>query len=245
LDDLIINTALLIIVLKIMANSKFSYVKQFERSNDLLPHTYIVVRIDGRGFTSFCDVHGFEKPNDLRGIKLMSECAKEVMKSFNEIVIAYGDSDEFSFAFKRSAKVFNRREDKILSCALSLFSSSYVFHWSKYFPDTPIAKIPSFDSRIVLYPSLEDLQSYLSWRQCDCHINNLYNTTFWALVQKGGLSQTEAHQRLKGTFSKDKNEILHRDFGINYNQIEEIYKKGTILIRMGDNKKKKEKKKKS
>jgi len=37
-----------------MANSKFSYVKQFEKSNELLPNTFIVVRIDGRGFTSFC-----------------------------------------------------------------------------------------------------------------------------------------------------------------------------------------------
>lgn len=191
-----------------MANSKFSYVKEFERSNELLPHTYIVVRVDGRGFTSFCDVHGFEKPNDIRGIKLMGKSAKEVMASFSEIVLAYGDSDEFSFVFKRSAKVFNRREDKILSCVLSLFSTSYVFHWSKYFKDVQLKKIPSFDARIVLFPSLEDLMNYLSWRQVDCHINNLYNTTFWALVQQGGLSQADAHKKLKGTFSKDKNEIL-------------------------------------
>lgn len=147
-----------------MANSKFSYVKEFERSNELLPHTYIVVRVDGRGFTKFCDVHGFEKPNDIRGIKLMTRCAKEVMKNFTEIVITYGDSDEFSFVFKRSAKVFNRREDKILSCVLSLFSTSYVFYWSRYLPDISLKRIPSFDARIVLYPQLEDLLAYLSWR---------------------------------------------------------------------------------
>jgi tRNA(His) guanylyltransferase len=139
-----------------MANSKFSYVKHFEKSNELLPNTFIVVRIDGRGFTSFCDIHGFEKPNDLRGIKLMSKSAKEVMKSFNEIILAYGDSDEFSFVFKKSARVFNRREDKILSCVVSLYSTSYVFYWSKYFPDA-LKRIPSFDARIVLYPSFEDL----------------------------------------------------------------------------------------
>ena len=94
----------------------------------------------------------------------MTKCAKEVMKSFNEITITYGDSDEFSFVFKRSAQIFNRREEKILSCVLSLFSASYVFYWSKYFPDVKLQKIPSFDARIVLYPSLEDLQNYLSWR---------------------------------------------------------------------------------
>lgn len=29
------------------------------------------------------------------------------------------------------------------------------------------------------------------------HINNLYNTTFWALVLKGGISNTEAEKELK------------------------------------------------
>lgn len=29
------------------------------------------------------------------------------------------------------------------------------------------------------------------------HINNLYNTTFWTMVQKGGMSNTDAEQELK------------------------------------------------
>lgn len=33
-----------------MANSKYEYVKTFEQSTTLLPNTYMVVRIDGRGF---------------------------------------------------------------------------------------------------------------------------------------------------------------------------------------------------
>ena len=33
-----------------MANSKFEYVKEFERHDKLLLQTFIVVRIDGRGF---------------------------------------------------------------------------------------------------------------------------------------------------------------------------------------------------
>lgn len=32
------------------------------------------------------------------------------------------------------------------------------------------------------------------------HINNLYNTTFWALVLKGKMSTTEAHNALKVQF---------------------------------------------
>ncbi|KAL1599441.1 tRNA-His guanylyltransferase [Nothophoma quercina] len=63
------------------------------------------------------------------------------------------------------------------------------------------------------------------------HINNLYNTTFWTLVQQGGMGPQEAEQRLSGTVSADKNEILFKEFGINYNNEPECFKKGTILYR--------------
>ena len=36
-----------------MANSKYEYVKAFEEVKTLLPNTYIVVRIDGRGFHKY------------------------------------------------------------------------------------------------------------------------------------------------------------------------------------------------
>jgi tRNA(His) guanylyltransferase len=33
-----------------MANSKYEYVREFEHADPLLKNTWIVVRIDGRGF---------------------------------------------------------------------------------------------------------------------------------------------------------------------------------------------------
>jgi hypothetical protein len=62
------------------------------------------------------------------------------------------------------------------------------------------------------------------------HINNLYNTTFWALVLKGGLSNIEAENKLRGTLAADKNETLFSQFGINYNREPEMYKKGSVLF---------------
>lgn len=79
---------------------------------------------------------------------------------------------------------------------------------------------------------LERIRDYLSWRQVDCHVNNLYNTTFWALVQKGGMSTTEAEEKLKATIAGDKNEILFSQFGINYNNEEPMYRKGSVLYRL-------------
>lgn len=40
-------------------------------------------------------------------------------------------------------------------------------------------------------------QNVLAFCSAPGHINNLYNTVFWALVQKGGLTTTQAEDRLK------------------------------------------------
>lgn len=93
-----------------MAKSKYEYVKLYETDDRLLPGCWIVVRLDGKGFTKcaaaataaarhhywcrpgcgcnapqhavpmigcrFCELHQFEKPNDLRALCLMDEAAK-------------------------------------------------------------------------------------------------------------------------------------------------------------------------
>ena len=218
-----------------MSNSKFEYVKKFESHAELLPNTYIVVRIDGKGFTKFTDAHSFKKPNEISGIKAMVAAGISVMKTYTEIFLGYGQSDEFSFALKKNAKLYNRRSEKILTNIVSQFTSAYVFYWSKFFPNNPLKYPPCFDARIVLYPSFENLKDYFSWRIVDCHINNLYNTTFWCLVGKG-LSKDEAHKKLKGTFSKDKNEILFKEFGINYNNEPIVFKRGCTLTKCHEGK---------
>ncbi|KAI4957521.1 hypothetical protein J4E86_004659 [Alternaria arbusti] len=152
-----------------MANSKFEYVRGFEQPDNLIPNTWIVVRIDGRGFSKFTSKYEFLKPNDKNGLDVMNAAAVAVMKELPDLVLAFGNSDEYRTA--------------------------------PYSNDEP------------------------------GHINNLYNTTFWTLVQQGGMGAREAEQRLKGTVSSDKNEILFKEFGINYNNEPECFKKGTVLYR--------------
>ncbi|KAF6764247.1 Thg1 C terminal domain-containing protein [Ephemerocybe angulata] len=214
-----------------MANSKYGYVKNFELPDPVLPDTFMLFRLDGHSFHRFTDVHGFEKPNDVRALELMDHAARSVMEEYPDIVLAFGESDEYSFLLKRSTSLYNRRESKIVTTLTSLFTSCYVLYWPKYFPDKPLQYPPSFDGRIVPYPAERHIRDYFAWRQADTHINNLYNTTFWALVQQGGQTTTEAHATLRGTFSKDKHEILYSRFKINYNQLDARYRKGSILVR--------------
>ncbi|THU89672.1 tRNAHis guanylyltransferase [Dendrothele bispora CBS 962.96] len=214
-----------------MSGSKYEYVKRYELPDPLMLGTYMVFRLDGHSFHRFSDVHKFTKPNDPRALELMDCAAQALMKEYGDIVLAFGESDEYSFLLRKSTSLHNRRQAKIVSTLTSLFTSNYVFHWSKFFPDVALEYPPSFDGRIVLYPSAKEIRDYFAWRQTDTHINNLYNTTFWALVQQGGQTTTEAHATLRGTVSKDKNEILFSRFGINYSTIPPRYRKGSVIVR--------------
>uniref|UniRef100_A0A8C0HKE1 Probable tRNA(His) guanylyltransferase n=2 Tax=Accipitrinae TaxID=8955 RepID=A0A8C0HKE1_9AVES len=178
----------------------------------------------------FSEQHEFKKPNDDRALHLMTKCAQTVMQELEDIAIAYGQSDEYSFVFKKKSRWFKRRASKFVTHVVSQFASSYVFYWKDYFKDQQLMYPPGFDGRIVLYPSNQNLKDYLSWRQADCHINNLYNTVFWMLVQRSGLTPVQAQDRLQGTLAGDKNEILFSEFNINYNNEPLMYRKGTVLI---------------
>ncbi|KII89709.1 hypothetical protein PLICRDRAFT_90895 [Plicaturopsis crispa FD-325 SS-3] len=214
-----------------MANSKFAYVRKFELPDPLLLGTFMVFRLDGHAFHRFSDEHGFAKPNDERALQLMDRAARDLMAEYEDIVFGFGESDEFSFLLKKSTALYHRRNAKIVSMLTSFFTSSYVFHWRTFFPDTPLRYPPSFDGRVVLYPTEREVRDYFSWRQADTHINNLYNTVFWALVQQGGETTTQAHATLRGTVSAQKHELLFSRFGINYNQISARYRKGSIIVR--------------
>ena len=43
----------------------------------------------------FSEIHGFEKPNDVRALNLMDRAAKSVMDEYEDVVLAFGESDEY------------------------------------------------------------------------------------------------------------------------------------------------------
>lgn len=97
-----------------MANSVYTYVRDYEAEVPCLPNTWIVVRLDGQTFHKFADKHAFVKPNDERALKLACAAARRVMRQHGDIVLSYGQSDEFSFVFRRSTDSFNRRPRWVL-----------------------------------------------------------------------------------------------------------------------------------
>lgn len=95
----------------VMAGSKFAYVRKFELPDALLPNMFMVFRLDGHSFhrlvlaiffriqlnkrNRFSDTHKFAKPNDDRALKLMDHAALDIMTEYPDIVLGFGESDEF------------------------------------------------------------------------------------------------------------------------------------------------------
>ncbi|MCJ1479195.1 tRNA-His guanylyltransferase [Lambiella insularis] len=177
-----------------MANSRYEYVKSYEKCDTLLPSTYIVVRIDGRGFHKLSSRYRFAKPNDQRALHLMNAAANGVLMELPDICMAYGVSDEF-----------------------------------RYLGSTATTDVMRF-----MVTALSSRKGATCSSGEKGHINNLYNTTFWALVEKAGLSSTQAEKDLKGSVAADKNEILFSRFGINYNNELDMFRKGSVVYRNYD-----------
>ncbi len=109
-----------------MAKSKYEYVKLFEDHSTCLLNTFMVVRVDGKGFSKYSELNQFEKPNDLKALQVMNSAAMSICKKFNEIFLAYGQSDEYSFVFNKNSNLYKRRKEKIVSVVSSLFTASYL-----------------------------------------------------------------------------------------------------------------------
>eukprot|EP00171_Calliarthron_tuberculosum_P009732 IDg9732t1 len=195
-----------------MACSRFEYVKKFEEDDRLLPGCWAVVRLDGRGFTKLSKVQAFTKPNDENALRLMNAAAAVVMHKFSEIVLAYGQSDEYSFVFRRETALFNRR--KRLCRASSHSSRQHTLCIG-----LATSAIRRFRHQYVLIhvPATAAL-----FADSLCSL---------PLMRASGVSTFEAERRLKGTFSNDKNEILFTEFGINYNNENPMFRKGSTIIR--------------
>ena len=167
----------------------------------------------------------------------MNQAAAAVMADWGDAVLAFGESDEYSFVLPRSCSTYSRRSSKISTTIASSFAANFVFHLPRFFPDTPLRAPPAFDARCVCYPTLRAVSDCIRWRQVDTHINSLHNEIFWALVllgalppwcnvclrqepnvylPTGGMPNDDASKLLAGTVSEQKHELLFSRFGINY-----------------------------
>ena len=71
---------------------------------------------------------------------------------------------------------------KINSTVVSIFTSAYVFYWPTHFPNDPLRYPPSFDSRVVLYPGVQEVRDYFAWRQADSELPTIPPLQWWLVT---------------------------------------------------------------
>lgn len=191
----------------------------YETAHDLcvMPEMYIVVRLDGRGFTKKTkETWQLDAPFDNRFHELMVATTKHLMSCGFNVVYGYTQSDEISLLFHPDENTFSRKLRKINSVlageASGFFSVSH-------------GQLASFDARVSQLPNLPLVQQYFRWRQEDAHRNSLNAHCYWAL-RKQGINANSATNRMAGKALEDKHELLYKH-GINYNKLPNWQKRGT------------------
>lgn len=199
--------------------------RQYETSNDpvIIPRMYVIVRLDGRGFTNLTRDIKFEKPFDDRFRDLMVDATKTVFDAGFDFRYGYTQSDEISLLLKDSNTTpFHGKIRKFNSVLASHVSSNFTLALYK---QHKIEQPAVFDSRVIQLPSKSLVIDYFRWRQEDANRNALNGWAYWTL-RKHGMSATSASKKLEKQSVAFKNELLH-SYDINYNTLP-AWQKGGI-----------------
>ncbi len=184
-----------------------------------LPDTWLLVRLDGRGFTRLTkELHDFETPFDLRFRAMMIETAGALMQD-GVAVMALTHSDEITLVLAPHSQVFGRRVVKLSSVMAGAASATF---------SLALGGPATFDARVSQLPTIEHVLDYIDWRQSDAHRHALSEHCHWALRQQGQTAR-QATATLESASVADKNELLSQR-GINADQLPTWQKRGVALV---------------
>jgi tRNA(His) guanylyltransferase len=193
----------------------------FEELNDqyVLPHIYIVTRLDGRSFTRLTkEVHQFEAPYNINFRDYMIETVKYLMNCGFRMLYGYTQSDEISLLFHPDEDSFQRKIRKLNSILAGEASAKL---------SLMLKDIACFDCRTSQLPNIKLVVDYFRWRNEDAHRNALNSHCYW-LLRKKGEKATAAANLLNKKSVAEKNELLFQH-GINFNDLPDWQKRGAGL----------------
>ncbi|MCI0572816.1 MAG: tRNA 5'-guanylyltransferase [Myxococcaceae bacterium] len=183
----------------------------------VLPGAWVVLRMDGRGFSHFTEGR-YEKPFDASLHALMVQTTRALVEDF-QALYGYTESDELSILLRPDAVPFDREVEKLVS--LSAARAAATFSVGASTPAT-------FDSRVWLGASVEDVVDYFRWRQEDAARCALHGWCYWTL-RKEGMDVREATMTLHGASVEAKHELLHAR-GIHFPQLPAWQRRGTGVL---------------
>ncbi|UKB85236.1 hypothetical protein LF887_06315 [Chryseobacterium sp. MEBOG06] len=201
---------------------KFEKIENLMRTNEafseqyILPENYIIVRLDGKGFTKLTkEKLSLEKPFDEKFSQVMTKTVEHLFNSGFRILYGYTQSDEISLLIHKDDHTFSRKTRKINSVLAGEASAFFSLQFNE---------ICVFDCRVISAPNQNMILDYFCWRQEDSHRNSLSAYCYWTL-RNNSFNAKQAAEKIEKMSMSDKNEMLFQ-YGINYNNAPLWQKRG-------------------
>lgn len=134
----------------------------------IAPELPLVVRLDGRAFSTF--TRGMDKPFDARMSDIMCAVTTHLIEQ-TQALVGYAQSDEITLILERetpeSELIFGGRVFKIVSVLAAVASAKFTLLAAEAWPERVERIIPSFDCRVLNVPSRVEAVNALIWREQD------------------------------------------------------------------------------
>lgn len=149
--------------------------KQYEShwQSQLMPMLPFVVRLDGRSFHTY--TKGMKRPYDPGMSRCMQTTLKSLIEEFHPTV-GYTQSDEISLLFhyndENQQMIFGGKVSKILSTISAFASVAFYKESLSWLPEKNLHS-PTFDARVMQYPTLTLATENLMWREIDATRNSV------------------------------------------------------------------------
>ena len=214
----------------------------------------VIIRLDGRTFHTY--TRGFVKPFDKRMIETMQETTLELCKNIQGCVFGYTQSDEITLILVDYNDIdvsawYDYEVQKICSVVASMATLYFnrIFRNKVYDFVSEHAKVINdpktygeelsnsvheilksynraiemggmFDARCFNVP-ISDVCNMVLWRQKDCERNSI-NSLGQAWFK---------HKELEEKTTSQVQDMLYKEYGINWNNLSTVEKRGTAIIK--------------
>lgn len=130
---------------------------------------FAVIRVDGKGFSKY--TKKLEQPFDMSFTRDMQSTAKYLAENIDGALFAYTQSDEISVVFSDLGGAntewwYGGQVQKLVSISAALATA-------KFNELRPFGGLALFDSRVHHLNGLNDVVSYVQWRQADAMKNSV------------------------------------------------------------------------
>ena len=214
----------------------------------------VIIRLDGRAFHTF--TKGFAKPFDKRMLETMQETTLELCKNIQGCVFGYTQSDEITLILVDYNGIdvsawYDYEVQKICSVAASMATLYFnrIFRHKIYeFVNEHVKVIndpktygeelvKSINDLIKAYNESIEMGAMFDARCFNVPINDVCNCVLWRQKDAtrnsiNSLGQAWfKHKELQGKTTSQVQDMLFEKYGINWNNLSTVEKRGTAIVK--------------